>query len=254
MDGSRPYVSTILTTRDRPRLFSLALKYYRRQTFTDRELIVVDDGVEHPVDATLLRDDTERLVRLPSGAKLGDKLNAGIAAARGVWCQKMDDDDYYAPNYLATMLSALARGRERVCQPTVAVLAPFLLFDVAGWSIRSSGPRNIPGATLVFGRQDALERGFRGLTNHEDIWFLMDQVEHGAVAELVYAPEIFVAVRHGRVRSERGHTWERQSPHSLVEDDLASLERHPLTPEQFFPSWALPTYRALHVESLEQLR
>ena len=46
-----PLVSVVLPTRDRPRLLPLALEWYRRQTYANRELVVVDDGEDHPVAA-----------------------------------------------------------------------------------------------------------------------------------------------------------------------------------------------------------
>src|SRR5690242_2387584 len=103
-----PLVSVILTTRDRPRLFSLALAYYRYQSYANRELIVVDDGEQYPADAAAVADAGGRLIRVTPGTKLGAKLNHGVEQARGDWCQKMDDDDWYAPGFLEAMVAGVA--------------------------------------------------------------------------------------------------------------------------------------------------
>ena len=42
LEDRKPLVSVILSTRDRPRLLALALDYYRYQSYSRRELIVVD--------------------------------------------------------------------------------------------------------------------------------------------------------------------------------------------------------------------
>ena len=55
----------ILTTRDRPRLLPLALRYYREQTYQPRELLVVDDGAAHPADDAAVAAAGGRLLRVP---------------------------------------------------------------------------------------------------------------------------------------------------------------------------------------------
>src|SRR5688500_4978455 len=96
---SAPLVSVILTTRDRPRLLSVALACYRHQTYPNRELVVVDDGAEFPADAAAVAAVGGRLVRAEPGTPLGSKLNQGASVAQGLLCQKMDDDDWYAPRF-----------------------------------------------------------------------------------------------------------------------------------------------------------
>src|SRR5215216_5164074 len=145
-----PSVSVILTTRDRPRFLAVALRCYAHQTYPRRELIVVDDGEEFPVDEQVVATLGGRLVRLAPGTPLGTKLNRGLEIARGPLCQKMDDDDWYAPRFLETMIHSVVSNHQQVCRPTLAFLMPFLFFDVARWEIRRSIDVNAPGATLLF--------------------------------------------------------------------------------------------------------
>src|SRR5262249_38026445 len=151
-----------------------------------------------------------RLIRVEPGTMLGTKLNRGVSEARGRLCQKMDDDDWYAPEFIETMVSALQASRSVVCRPTLAFLMGFLFFEVGRWEVRRSLENNVPGATLLFAREDWEERPFRALPQDEDVWFLLDQLRVGATALPVQAPEAFVAVRH-RGGRDRGHTWTHQS-------------------------------------------
>ena len=128
----------------------MALRCFRHQTWAARELIVVNDGSLHPVDPVAVREAGGRLVRATPGTPLGTKLNLGLEEARGDWCQKMDDDDWYAPDFMARMVGAVAAHRQIACRPVVAFLMPFLLFDVARWEVRRSVNNNMPGATLFF--------------------------------------------------------------------------------------------------------
>jgi glycosyltransferase involved in cell wall biosynthesis len=240
-----PLVSVVLTTRDRPRLLRVALACYQHQTYPWRELIVVDDGDAYPADQDAVAAVDGRLIRAEPGTPLGTKLNLGASAARGPLCQKMDDDDWYAPRFLETMVSALQSSRRVVCRPTLAVLMPFLFFDVAHWEVRRSVGNNIPGATLLFGRDDWQAQGFRALPRDEDVWFFLDQIRAGVTPLPVRAPEVFLAVRHRGGRRDRGHTWTHQMSGQTLEDYLSERPLYDGGPEALLPDWALDVYRDL---------
>ncbi len=244
----RPLVSVILPTRDRPRLLSIALACYQHQTYPNRELIVVDDGDRAPADGATVEAAGGRLIRVEPGTPLGIKLNHGAGAARGIFCQKMDDDDWYAPAFVDTMVANVLESWTIVCRPTIAVLMGFLFFDVARWEVRRSTPENAPGATLFFMRDLWEEHPFRGVPRDEDVWFYMDQVRRGGICVTVDAPETFLAVRHGGSPSDRGHTWTRQLDGQRLETYLLDLPRYAGGPESLLPDWAVREYRALQAD------
>jgi glycosyltransferase involved in cell wall biosynthesis len=247
--GFRPLISVVLTTRDRPGLLSVALACYRHQTYARRELVVVDDGEMFPAEAPAVEAAGGRLVRVPSGTALGIKLNRGLEEAGGAWCQKMDDDDWYGPSFLECMVAAVAEKRTKVCGPLVAFVMPFLFFEVARWEIRRSMVDNIPGATLLFAREDWQQRPFRPLSQDEDVWFLLDQIRSGAKALSVRSLDSFLAVRHRGSIRDRGHTWVQQSDGRTLE---TYLRERPLyrRPEEILPEWAIAFYRDLREELL----
>ena len=244
----QPLVSVIIATRDRPRLLAIALGCYQRQTYPNRELIVVDDGEAAPADEAAIAAVGGRLIRVPPGTALGTKLNHGAAAANGVYCQKMDDDDWYAPTFVETIVRTVHESWAIVRRPTLAVLMGFLFFDVARWEIRRSTPENAPGATLFFEREIWEDRPFRGVPRDEDVWFYMDQLRDGGTCVTVNAPETFLAVRHGGSPRDRGHTWTRQLDGARLETYLLHLPLYEGGPEALLPEWALPEYRALRDE------
>jgi glycosyltransferase involved in cell wall biosynthesis len=248
-----PLVSVVLTTRDRPRFLTRAFDCYQHFLYPSRELIVVDDGEQFPVDAARLKAVGGRLIRTTPATPIGEKLNRALAIAGGSWCMKMDDDDWYGPQFLSTMMSALAEHRATVCRPTVAFLMPFLFFEVERWEVRRSLVNNVPGATLVFAREDWEHCPFRPLFQDEDMWFVLDQTRAGAGVLPVRAPgalDSFLAVRHRRIGVDRGHTWTQQTDGRSLETYLK--EERPLykTPEQILPEWAVSFYRDLREELL----
>jgi glycosyltransferase involved in cell wall biosynthesis len=246
--SNTPLVSMVLTTRDRPRFLQVALACYQHQTYPLRELIVIDDGDQFPADESSVEAVGGQLIRMPTGTPLGTKLNRGIETAQGWLCQKMDDDDWYGPRFLETMVSTFMQSRLKLCRPAIAFLPSFLFFELARWEVRRSLANNAPGATLMFVREDWEQRPFRALRQDEDVWFLLDQVRQGLVALPVIALEHFLAVRHrGDVR-DRGHTWTHQSDGGELENYLEERPLYHRPPEDLLPTWALDFYRRLHDE------
>ncbi|MGI9070065.1 MAG: glycosyltransferase family A protein [Bryobacteraceae bacterium] len=239
----------ILTTRDRPNLFRIALACYRNQTYSSRQLIVVDDGDTFPVAERDVAECGGRLIRVSPGSMLGTKLNVGAAEASGLLCQKTDDDDWYAPEFLETMVSTLAKDGRKVCRPSLLFVSPFLFFDVARWEIRESLNRNAPGATLMFARENWQAKPFRNLPQDEDVWFFQDQIGMGVNPLAVIKSEIFLAVRHQGAPRDRAHTWTHQSDGRTMEE---YLQQRPITcrPEDLIPQSAIASYRTLRSEIL----
>jgi glycosyltransferase involved in cell wall biosynthesis len=253
MDGTMerlPFVSVVLTTRDRPRFLNIALRCYADQTYRDRELIVVDDGSEFPVDQRLIQQVGGRLIRTQPGSSIGAKLNAGIEEARGPLCQKMDDDDWYSPRFLETMVNHRLQSMTDVCVPTMTFVMPFLFFELRTWEIRQSVRQNAPGATLMFDRDDWRERPFRDLPQDEDVWYFREHRQMGRAIAPVEDPEIFLAIRHHGVQGDRGHTWTNQHGNLTLEEYLQLRPLHPRQAEEILPEWTLATYRGIRAEMM----
>ncbi len=77
-----PLVSCFMATSNRPAFFRQALRYFERQTYPSRELIVVDDG-EIPVGDLCEGHSSVRYVRLDRHTETGTKLNIGVENSRG---------------------------------------------------------------------------------------------------------------------------------------------------------------------------
>lgn len=103
-----PLVSCLMVTRgDRPAIAE-AILCYRRQSYADRELVIVCDAVDTLVEPLLaeLRDPSIRYHRV-APAVLGALRNlAAVRAAGALLCQ-WDDDDLYHPLRIELQVAAL---------------------------------------------------------------------------------------------------------------------------------------------------
>ena len=104
-----PVVSIITPTFNRHHFLPFAAKFVLSQSISDFEWLVLDDSPEPSEFMQGLSD--RRIIYEHTSTKLtsGGKRNHLIDKARAAIIAQFDDDDFYAPNYLATMLSAMDR-------------------------------------------------------------------------------------------------------------------------------------------------
>ena len=105
-----PRISVVLPTHNRPELLCEALASIAAQEIDAREVIVVDDASEPPVDIDALRarfGPSVRGVRHQTARGGAAAKNSGIRAASAPVFSFLDDDDLYGPAYLQRALAVL---------------------------------------------------------------------------------------------------------------------------------------------------
>jgi len=112
---AEPRVSVLLPVRDAAEFLGLAVDAVLRQTLSELELVVVDDGsLDASPDIVIergQRDPRVRLLRCP-GSGLVAALNAGLQACRAPAVARMDADDVCHPRRLEEQLRHLDRHPE----------------------------------------------------------------------------------------------------------------------------------------------
>ena len=111
-----PRVSVVIPAWNRVGSIRMAVESVLRQTFTDFELLVVDDGsTDGTIDA--LSDITDpRLRCLANPHNMGPSAarNTGIRAALGDWVAFQDSDDEWLPRKLEMQMARLAKAGPEV--------------------------------------------------------------------------------------------------------------------------------------------
>jgi hypothetical protein len=203
--GLLPPVSVVLATR-RPLQLAFALRQVGRQRGVDAELILVCHGFT--VDEELVRSRLAGLpvvvVEVPQSLPFGDVLNAGVRAAGRDLLVKMDDDDWYGPDFLTDLLWA----RHYSGADLVGMTPDFVYLEEIDTTLRrrddSERPaRFVAGGTMLLERNFLAAVGrFRPVTRFVDAQLLA--ATH-AVGGTVYRTH---GLGYTYRRSRQGHTWD----------------------------------------------
>lgn len=106
-----PLVSVIMPVYNGEKYLAEAIESILAQTFTDFELLIVDDGSTDDSAAIIRsyeeRESRIRFFQLPRNMGMADARNHGIAAARGDYIAGMDCDDISLPLRLEKQVNFL---------------------------------------------------------------------------------------------------------------------------------------------------
>jgi len=107
-------VSVIIRTFNRAHSISQAINSALRQTYTDFEILVVDDGStdDTPQAVQSFADSRIRVLRHHTNLGVGAACNTGIRAANGEYIAWLDSDDLWCPEKLQRQVAFLQRYPE----------------------------------------------------------------------------------------------------------------------------------------------
>lgn len=149
---NRPEISIIVPVYNVEKYLNECMESLFAQTFTDFEVILVDDGSPDRCpalcDAAAARDSRVRVIHKPNGG-VSTARNAGLAAARGSWISFVDPDDFVDKTYLEKMYRA-------VKQTGAEIAACNEVFREADGSLCSYQEQ--PLCTEVLPREEAIHR------------------------------------------------------------------------------------------------
>ena len=116
LDSEQPSVS-VVTAMVRPENVRRCLDNFKKQTYENKELILVLNSAEFDLDA--IRRDAERIpnvkvLHVDGKTTLGDCLNRGVEAASGKYIAKMNDEDYYGERYLSDHVLAASFSHAQI--------------------------------------------------------------------------------------------------------------------------------------------
>ncbi len=111
--SSRPKVTVLTPTYNRPSYLPQAIESVLGQRFQDWEMLVINDGGTDVRDVVEgFGDDRIRYLAQPHNRGKAACLNLGARQARGAYLAYLDDDDVWYPNHLEVLAGALDAHRD----------------------------------------------------------------------------------------------------------------------------------------------
>lgn len=107
-EESKPMVSVLIPTFNRPRYLSEALASVVNQSYGNLQIIVVNDGGEDVSNVVNSFGDP-RIIFINNKQNHGkaSSLNEALTRAEGKYIAYLDDDDLYYPSHIETLVNAL---------------------------------------------------------------------------------------------------------------------------------------------------
>ena len=109
-----PQVSIIVPVYNKSKYIYQTLKSIKEQTFSDYEVIVVNDGStdnSRDIILSFQKDDIRiKLFNIPNGG-VSNARNFGLSQARGEWIQFLDGDDMIVEDYLERILEEVKHDK-----------------------------------------------------------------------------------------------------------------------------------------------
>lgn len=195
--ATAPAISVIVPVYNTAKYLPECIESILGQTFTDFELIIIDDHSTDSSPAICSRyaaKDSRVSIHVNPGKGVASARNFGITQARGQYVVFVDSDDYVDPDYLADLLrQPLPEGMGMVSQSLYCEHPTYthMLFDyrkdiTATENIGEIiGPENLLTngcpVSKLFNRELILSKGIvfpEDLSYHEDHVFVLDYITH----------------------------------------------------------------------------
>jgi glycosyltransferase involved in cell wall biosynthesis len=213
-----PLVSCLMVTANRASLARRAIQCFLAQTWSNRELIIVDDGCKDYRDmlANALSAPShhvvsggppiryERIAHNPA-RRLGELRNMTLDLARGDYCTQWDDDEWYHPERIERQLAALESGRSAGACVLRDTLMHLATPDFAAHPYRTGLRNGTPGTILH--RRTTVR--YPNVSKGEDSLFRQALSKTSPVVVLADQAHLFIRCFHGKNTWDRRHFVER---------------------------------------------
>lgn len=107
-----PTVSVIIPTHSRPKILKAAIKSVLDQTYSDLEIIVVDDGLKERAQSVVEKFSDSRMRYIQHEVEKGGGAarNTGIKNSTGKFIAFLDDDDEWLPDKLEIQMGEFSQS------------------------------------------------------------------------------------------------------------------------------------------------
>ena len=130
-----PRVSIVTPTYNREEFLPLIYECIINQTILDWEWIIIDDSRETSTFINSLNHPNIHYHFLSHRMTVGDKRNLCSDLARGEYIAHFDDDEYYAPHYLESMIKLLDLQNSDILKLSAFFIFSKIYHKFAYWNL-----------------------------------------------------------------------------------------------------------------------
>jgi len=166
-----PFVSCIMPTANRSKFAELAVSHFLNQDYKSAELIIIDDGRES-IAKLLPRDDRIKYFYTEPLGSIGNKRNYACNIAQGDIIVHLDDDDWYAKDWITKQVNILKSSRADICGLNeIYFFSPIVL---SYWKYVDKNIKRpwLSGATMAYNKKFWEKHPFKDIHIGEDYDYL----------------------------------------------------------------------------------
>ena len=230
-----PLVSCIMPTYNRRQFVPQAIKYFLRQDYPYKELIILDDGTDKICD--LVPDLPEiTYTALSSKLSVGEKRNLAVEASRGELILHWDDDDWMHPCRISYQVEHMLRtGAD------VSGISKVLFYDVRTgklWLYKYPDQQQawLCGGSLCYQKTFWAKKKFARLDIGEDTKFIWTEPKGKMLALADFKFYVAMIHSHNTCAKSLSHPWwqlwQGESAQVLMEEDMHFYARLSLDMER----------------------
>ena len=170
-----PLASCIMPTANRRALVPQAIRHFLRQDYVNRELIILDDGVDCVADL-IPQDERIHYVRLDQKLSMGVKHNMACEMAHGEIIVHWDDDDWVSHQRISYQVHELQEQTASTSRDTLCGLSHILFYDPRvqrAWEYNYPGGRPwVLGSTFCYYKLFSERHRFPDMNEGADTTFV----------------------------------------------------------------------------------
>jgi len=232
-----PLVSIIVPAFNAEKFIDKSLVTVASQTFTDYELVVVDDGSMDKTSIVVTEFIKKNNLRgrciTQSNKKIAAALNRGIMESTGKWVAILDHDDFWRPKKLERMVKVILKNENyELYWHHIKILNEARNFVPKAPAFRTDNPYfdllfhgfTIAPSSVLFSKKTWLKLG--GFCEDENLYTVQDfdfWLRCAGEGKILFVPEILAEVtRHESSTSQKFVVLHHERMEHLVKRHLSS--------------------------------
>lgn len=207
-----------MPTQDRRGFIPAAIDCWMRQTYENRDLVIVDDG-EDSIENIIPKDSRIHYFRIPEKIATGAKRNKCCELAAGSIICHFDDDDWSAPDRIADQVARLMGTGKPITGYSQLLFWDTLTLQAKRY--QAQVPNYVVGTSLMYKREFWLVGPFKEIQVASDNAFVYPALSRIAASN---DPSHMVARIHGSHTSPKAAMRET-APKEMIPAEFWLNER-----------------------------